>query len=101
MQNKSSVCFRLLQTYQLKLQPHIIYYGKETTLFFALLGRFFANKYTKKPSHTDRYFHYDSHHPKHQKLTVAKTLPTKQDLTTQTLMTSNMNSQTFFFCLSL
>ena len=28
----------------------------------------------KKPTHTDRYLHYTSHHPKHQKLTVVKTL---------------------------
>ena len=28
----------------------------------------------KKPTHTDRYLHYTSHHPKHQKLTVTKTL---------------------------
>ena len=28
----------------------------------------------RKPTHTNRYLHYTSHHPKHQKLTVAKTL---------------------------
>nr|CAB3263309.1 uncharacterized protein LOC108950552 [Phallusia mammillata] len=28
----------------------------------------------KKPTNTDRYLHYTSHHPRHQKLTVAKTL---------------------------
>ena len=28
----------------------------------------------RKPMHTNRYLHYTSHHPKHQKLTVAKTL---------------------------
>ena len=28
----------------------------------------------KKNTHTDRYLHYTSHHPKHQKLTVTKTL---------------------------
>ena len=28
----------------------------------------------RKPAHTNRYLHYTSHHPKHQKLTVAKTL---------------------------
>ena len=28
----------------------------------------------KKSTHTDRYLHYTSHHPKHQKLTVTKTL---------------------------
>ena len=28
----------------------------------------------KKPTHTDKYLHYTSHHPKHQKLTVVKTL---------------------------
>ena len=33
----------------------------------------------KKPTHTDRYLHYTSHHPKHQKLTVAKTLFNRVD----------------------
>ena len=28
----------------------------------------------RKPTHTKRYFYHTSHHPKHQKLTVAKTL---------------------------
>ena len=28
----------------------------------------------RKPRHTNRYLHYTSHHPKHQKLIVAKTL---------------------------
>ena len=28
----------------------------------------------RKPTHTNRYLHYTSRHPKHQKLTVAKTL---------------------------
>ena len=28
----------------------------------------------RKPTHTNRYLYYTSHHPKHQKLTVAKTL---------------------------
>ena len=28
----------------------------------------------RKPTHTNRYLHYTSHHPKYQKLTVAKTL---------------------------
>ena len=28
----------------------------------------------KKPTHTDRYLQFDSHHPKHHKFTVAKTL---------------------------
>ena len=28
----------------------------------------------RKPTHTNRYFHFTSHHSKHQKLTVAKTL---------------------------
>ena len=28
----------------------------------------------RKPTHTNRYLHYTSHHPKHQKITVAKTL---------------------------
>ena len=28
----------------------------------------------KKPTHTNKYLHYTSHHPKHQKLTVVKTL---------------------------
>ena len=28
----------------------------------------------RKSTHTNRYLHYKSHHPKHQKLTVAKTL---------------------------
>ena len=28
----------------------------------------------RKITHTNRYLHYTSHHPKHQKLTVAKTL---------------------------
>ena len=28
----------------------------------------------KKPTHTDRYLHHTSHHPKHRKLTVTKTL---------------------------
>ena len=27
-----------------------------------------------KPTHTDRYLHFDSHHPQHQKLAVTKTL---------------------------
>ena len=31
------------------------------------------NKY-KKPTHTDRYLQFDSHHPKHHKFAVAKTL---------------------------
>ena len=28
----------------------------------------------RKPTHTNRYLHHTSHHPKHQKLTFAKTL---------------------------
>ena len=31
----------------------------------------------RKPAHTNRYLHYTSHHPEHQKLTVAKTLLSK------------------------
>ena len=27
----------------------------------------------RKPTHTDRYLHFDSHHPQHQKLAVTKT----------------------------
>ena len=49
-------------------------------------------KVYKKPTHTERYLHYDSHHAKHQKLTVAKTLhdrakthnTNKQDQTRET-----------------
>ena len=33
----------------------------------------------RKPTHTNRYLHYTSHHPKHQKLTVAKTLLSRVD----------------------
>jgi len=33
-----------------------------------------STKVYKKPTHTDRYHHFTSHHPKHQKPTVAKTL---------------------------
>ena len=32
------------------------------------------NTVYRKPTHTNRYFHYTSHHPKYQKLIVAKTL---------------------------
>ena len=28
----------------------------------------------RKPTHTDKYLHFDSHHPQHQKLAVTKTL---------------------------
>ena len=33
----------------------------------------------KKPTHTDRYFQFDSHHPKHHKFAVAKTLHNRID----------------------
>ena len=33
----------------------------------------------RKPTHTYRYLHYTSHHPKHQKLTVAKTLLSREN----------------------
>ena len=35
---------------------------------------FTTNHFYGKPTHTNRYLHSTSHHPKHQKLTVAKTL---------------------------
>ena len=35
---------------------------------------FLSTTIYRKPTHTNRYLHYTSHHPKHQKLTVAKTL---------------------------
>ena len=35
---------------------------------------FLSTTIYRKPMHTYRYLHYTSHHPKHQKLTVAKTL---------------------------
>ena len=35
----------------------------------------------RKPMHTNRYLHYTSHHPKHQKLTVSKTLLSRAGLT--------------------
>ena len=35
---------------------------------------FLSTTIYRKPTHTNRYLHYASHHPKHQKLTVAKTL---------------------------
>ena len=35
---------------------------------------FLSTSIYRKPTHTNRYLHYTSHHPKHQKLTVAKTL---------------------------
>ena len=35
----------------------------------------------KKSTHTDRYLHFNSHHPKNQKLTVAKTLYNIAELT--------------------
>ena len=34
---------------------------------------FLSTTIYRKPRHTNRYLHYTSHHPKHQKLTVAKT----------------------------
>ena len=34
----------------------------------------------KKPTHTDRYFQFDSHHPKHHKFAVAKTLHNRVDI---------------------
>ena len=33
----------------------------------------------KKPTHTDRYLQFDSHHPKHHKFAVAKTLHNRID----------------------
>ena len=33
----------------------------------------FSTTIYRKPPHTNRYLHYTSHHPKHQKLAVAKT----------------------------
>ena len=35
---------------------------------------FLSTTIYRKPTHTNRYLHYTSHQPKHQKLTVAKTL---------------------------
>ena len=35
---------------------------------------FLATTIYRKPTHTNRYLHYTSHHTKHRKLTVAKTL---------------------------
>ena len=35
---------------------------------------FLSTTIYRKPTHTNRYLHYTSHHPKHQKLTVAKIL---------------------------
>ena len=38
-----------------------------------------ATSIFKKRTHTDRYLHFNSHHPKHQKLTVAKTFYNRID----------------------
>ena len=38
------------------------------------LTSFLSTTIYRKPTHTNRYLHYTSHHLKHQKLTVAKTL---------------------------
>ena len=38
------------------------------------MTKIFAHKVYRKPTYTDRYLHFDSHHPQHQKLAVTKTL---------------------------
>ena len=37
-------------------------------------GKTLRTQVYRKPTHTDRYLHFDSHHPQHQKLAVTKTL---------------------------
>ena len=50
----------------------------------------------RKPTHTNRYLYYTSHHPsKHQKLTVARTLLSRLALTSQIKHRSTMNYRTY------
>ena len=51
-----------------------------------------------KPTHTDRYLHFDSHHPQHQKLAVTKTLHDRAN--THNTIPADARHEPNMFCLS-